>query len=213
MFNKYAQYYELFNSNKPYKEEIEFIYDWAEKPRMILDIGCGPAHYWDFYPDKVAVVGIEKSRDMILRSKNRGIIFCGDIQKGEFFGRGYDLVTALFDVVNYLPSVEVFKKIPLKKGGFFIFDVWSKDKVTKDGFKETVKVFGAAKRTIKPIKWDNREVDLEITIEDKGLKFKEVHRMYLHSDKDIIKFCGNDFEIVETKETESWQKWYKLKRK
>lgn len=214
MFAKhYAKYYELFNQDKPYKKEIGFVYKWAENPRRILDIGCGTAHYWDYYPDGAVVVGIEKSKDMMSRSRNQGVIFQRDIQKGEFFGKDFDLVTALFDVVNYLPNLRCFKTIPVKKGGYFIFDLWDKEKVDREGFKETFKTIDGATRTIKPLSYDGRKVELEINIDDKGLKFTEVHQMYVYTHKEIELFCGTDFDIAEVKKTKSWQIWYKLRKK
>lgn len=214
MFEKnYARYYEAFNQAKPYKKEIEFVYKWAERPKRILDLGCGTAHYWDYWPDSVSVVGIDRSKDMIRLSKYSNLIYNLEIGKSCIAARDYDLVTALFDVVNYIPTHDWWDRIPVKKGGFFIFDVWDKRKVDKDGFVETKTTFAGITRTISPLSYDGKIVELQIDVEDDGWNFREIHKMYVYSEKDIQGFCGKAFEIADVRTTKKWQKWFKLKRK
>lgn len=210
MFSKYAQYYDLFNSDKPYKKEIDFVYDWAERPSSIFDIGCGTANYWQYYPKETTLLGIDKSSSMI--SKDERIIH-GDIAKlGKIRARFY-LATALFDVLNYIPRHDWWKNIPLREDGYFIFDTWDKEKVLKDGFKETSKTINGVSREITPLYWDNKNVFLRIDVSDGHNHFCEEHRMFLHSHEDILKFCGDEFEVMEVKPTKTWQTWYKLRRK
>lgn len=224
MFAKaYSQCYELFNSDKPYKKEIEFIYEWAGRPRDIVDLGCGRADYWKFYPKDVVITGIDRSKDMIAASDYKDNIVCGDIMIATY-KLPFDLVTALFDVINYLPRHDWWASLPLEKGGYFIFDCWDKEKVDKDGFKRTIKNVNGLTRTItpldrykKPMKGERLiptdYINLEIKVEGVEVNFKEIHTMFLYSYRDIKRFCGNDFEIVEIKKTENWQKWFKLIKK
>lgn len=213
MFVDYAKFYDQFYKDKPYKKEIEFVYRWAGAPKRILDCGCGTAHYWQYYPDSVAVIGVEKSRGMMKNSANQGLIFQRDIHNGEFYGKDYDLVTALFDVMNYLPDLGCFTKAPVKQGGYLIFDMWDSKKVKGDGFRKTEKIVGPLKRTINPRYNGGRMVNLEIQVEARGIKIKEVHTMYIHTEEDVRKKLGNEFEIVEIKPTENWQQWWKLRKK
>ena len=141
-----------------------------------------------------------------------GPIIHADITKYKHRGR-FDCATALFDVLNYIPKHDWWKNIPLDSGGFFIFDIWDRENVEKDGFRMTTKEVEGIKRVITPLRYDGKIVDLEVSIFEKSLIFSEIHRMYIWSHKDIEKFCGKNFEIVEVKATESWQKWYKLRRK
>ena len=211
MFAKYAHYYDLFNRDKPYKDEIEFVYQWADKPKSIFDIGAGTGNYWRHYPKGTDIFGIDKSRDMAHQNKN---IVCGDITHYKHSKERFDCATALFDVLNYIQKHDWWKNIPVSPGGFFIFDVWSKEKVDKEGFKETWKEVQGIGRNISLIKYDGQTVDLKIELFSEVGKFSEEHhRMYLYSRSAIERFCGDEFEIVDVKPTKRWQTWYKCKRK
>ena len=208
-FVTYAKYYDQLNLNKPYKQEIEFIYEWAGKPKSILDLGCGTASYWKHYPKNVKLKGIDASEHMISQSEYKDKIACDSIY---FSGRDkVDCVTALFDVVNYTPTLGWMRKVPLKKNGYFIFDMWDLDKVNQDGFKTTERYNGDVKRTIVPYR-NKEEVDMVIVLEAPGCRVSEIHKMYLHSEADLIKLCKDNYIIDDKKETKTWQTWYRLKQ-
>jgi len=208
----YARFYDLFNSDKPYQKEITFVYEWARKPQWVFDIGCGNGSYWKYYPKDTHILGIDKSRAMASGSKN---IICADITRWKQNGTPslFECATALFDVLNYIPRHDWWGKIPVEKGGYFIFDIWDKEKVELEGFRKTLKVMGKAFRKITPVKYDGKSVDLKIDIWDDKVNFQELHTMYLHSEEDIERFCGQEFEVVETMPTKNWQKWFKCRRK
>ena len=159
----YAKYYDLLNSDKPYKKEIKFVYKWAEKPKSILDVGVGTASYWKHYPEKVILTGIEKSVDMFLQANDERI-YLGDITHYIHHPYSFDCITALFDVINYIPTHDWWKRLPLKKGGYFIFDIWDKEKVNKDGFRTTTKYRGGITRTIEPLIANETQVKLNILL-------------------------------------------------
>lgn len=212
MFDEYAQYYDLINSDKPYKQEIEFVYEWAQQPKIILDLGCGTADYWQYFPlEKVSIMGVEQSQAMINNAKfpvTQGSIF--ELPRLKI--QACDCAYALFDVINYLRHQRWWKHIPLKKGGYFIFDIWDLEKVLKDGFTTSVKRMGGFTRTIRVLERDKQRIALEVVGKDKFDKFSEIHVMYLYSQQDIKDYCGKDFEIVEIRQTQRWQTWYKLRR-
>jgi len=210
MFNShYANYYDLFNQDKPHKKEIQFVYKWAERPKWIFDIGCGTANYWRYYPQKTHILGVDKSSAM---AGNNSRIISADITEYKHLGR-FDCATALFDVINYIPKHDWWKNIPIDSGGYWIFDIWNKEKVDKEGFQETFKRIGNVSRRITPLGYDGKEVSLKIEVSCGDQIFIEEHKMYVYGREDIEKFCGNEFEIVDLKPTEKWQEWYKLKRK
>ena len=212
MFNSsYSQFYDLFNRDKPYQKEVEFVYKWAQKPESIIDLGCGTANYWKYYPKETKIIGLDKSASMI--NKNKPVVR-GDVKDLPMFFDSLDCATALFDVLNYIQSHEWWKNIPIKKGGYFVFDIWDKKKVDKQGFKETAKTAGNLVRSIVPISYDGKSANLSVMVfqDDTILACTEIHKMYVHSHKDIERFCGKEFEIVDVKPTKRWQCWYKLRR-
>ena len=211
MFKKqYATYYDLFNSEKPYRRETQFVHNWAGKPNTIFDIGCGTACYWQYYPVGTCLMGVDKSEHMILNTKN---VICEDITKYKHKLKPFDCATAIFDVINYIPKHTWWKNIPIEKGGYFIFDVWDRDKVDNDGFQLSIKIKNGITRTISAIQYDKGSVDLRVEVSCGSWSFFEDHKMYIHSHKDIKKFCGKKFDIVDIKETTKWQKWYKIRKK
>ena len=177
--NNYAQYYELFNKDKNYKQEIEFVYDWARQPSKILDLGCGTAHYWKYYPKSVEAFGIEQSQAMIDKSIYKDRILCHSMDKAVYYGK-FDLVTALFDALAYVDDHSFWKRLPVRRGGYYVFDLWDKDKVKKEGFRETVKTVGSITRTIKPIFQDWTHVSLLIIVKSSSFSFIEAHKMNLY---------------------------------
>lgn len=210
----YAKYYSVLNSEKKYKDEIEFVYDWAGKPKEVLDIGCGTANYWKYFPGHVRIRGVERSEEMREASGLGEEVLNIDIQNDRIKGvNRYGLITALFDVMNYIPVHNWWKRLPFRKNGTFIFDVWDKEKVDRDGFRRTDRIVGDVRRVIFPISYDGREVRLRVMLFGPGFVHTEVHKMFLFSKKDIERFAGKCFEIEEVKKTEKWQSWYRLRRK
>ena len=216
MFNKgYSEVYDLFNRSKPYKKEIEFVWNWTHQPKKILDLGCGTANYWKYYPRGVEICGIEQSEEMVSRSKFKDKIYCGDITNIDpfTFRSKFDAATALFDVVNYVDQNKWWKYLPLVAGGYFVFDIWNKEKVVNDGFRISIKIVNGTARIIQPIYQDETKVRLQVTVTSSTIHTNEIHEMYLYSTADVMEFAGEEFEIADIKTTESWQQWFKLKRK
>lgn len=215
MFGKnYAVNYDVLNQKKPYKKEIDFVYKWAGKPRSIFDVGCGTASYWKHYPKDTKLVGIDRSRSMALVGSGRGIIRA-DITDYTPRGR-FDCATALFDVLNYIPNFNWWENLPLQKDGLFIFDVWDKEKVDRDGFDERFRNIDGILRRITPGYYDGVSVELLIELYPKGggPRHVERHPMFIHSQEDIDDACReHDFKIIDIKKTRTWQTWYKLKKR
>lgn len=212
-FAKYAEYYDLFHHKKPYRKECEFVYKWADKPKSILDLGCGTAQYWKYWP-KVDINGAELSQAMINKSPYKSKIFQCDAQNLPPFKREYDLVTMLFDVINYIPAHDWWARLPLKKGGFLIFDIWDAEKIKRQGFTHSLRKFDGISRKVTPLHFTwSRDIELKIQINDGVSQFSENHKMYLYSHDDLLEFAGNAFHLIDIKETQSWQKWYKFQKR
>jgi SAM-dependent methyltransferase len=141
----YSEYYDLFYADKDYATEAAFVRDIIQrhKPsaRSILDLGCGSArHAVEFAKAGMTVTGVERSRDMIARAKDRIGRLSPDLSSQLMLVQGdatsytpitkYDVVVALFHVVSYQTSNNalggIFRcaRLALSAGGLFIFDFW-----------------------------------------------------------------------------------------
>lgn len=210
---EYAKHYVRFNCNKPYEDEVKFVYEWAGKPRSILDLGCGPAHYWEYFPKGIRLVGIEKSPAMIGQSWQRSWIINDDITAFDYnLIEPVECVTALFDVMNYVPSLDWVERLPLESGGFFIFDMWDAQKAKAEGFHKTTREVNDITRVITPLAQDDGKVSLQVALRyANGAASFEVHDLYLWTSAQVEAIKG--FEVVEIKPTDTWQVWWKLRKK
>jgi len=211
MFGEYSKFYELMNQDKNYKGECEFVYRWANNPKTILDLACGTANYWEYFP--VTPVGVEVSKDMIDLSPSKDMIIQANITRYKFDKLpDFDCILCLFEAMNYIHKHDWWGRLPIRKGGSFIFDIWDKDKVDEDGFHTTEKTVDGVTRIITPERIGNT-VYLTLTIQTKEAAHTEVHTMHLYSEDQIRKFCRDNFKIADKVETDGWQTWYRLEKK
>jgi len=143
IFSKYAEYYDLFNQDKPYKDEIKFVYNWADKPRWLFDIGCATGKYWKFYPKSINIFGVDKSQEMLDKINDPRLVGydAADIANYSHIKK-FDCATALFDVINYIPKHDWWKNLPIKKGGYLTVDDYAFWKIVLGyGVKKAVDEF------------------------------------------------------------------------
>ena len=178
MFEGYSRYYNLIHADKPYKEEAEFVYNWADKPKTILEIGCGTGNYTRYLAEKAKVVGVDPSKDMLNEAwRHPNIRYYTSIPD---VTEEFDCVLALFNVIGYVGFFELDKMmnyLPLKSGYPFIFDVWD---AKQGGEQITIKDFAGGYRLAVPHRLDDRllRIDLMVILTTK-LKNKLVSRNHL----------------------------------
>lgn len=134
----YSQSYDLLYKDKNYKLEVDYVDELIKQYNLraetLLDLGCGSAKHDELLVNKgYKVHGVDFSQKMLDLAKKR----CGD--KINFtccdinyldLKKKFDVVTALFHVINYQNSNEKLQKSfdvvskHLKKGGLFVFDFW-----------------------------------------------------------------------------------------
>ena len=143
-FNLYAKYYNLFNVDKNYDLETNYVYSLIQTFRphaeKVLDLGCGTGgHVLEYAKKGLNVVGMDRSKQMItLANKalqksgkiNRSIKYIEADAKNFQLDDNFDVVTSLFHVMSYqvhnsdILNVLNTVKTHLKPGGIFIFDYW-----------------------------------------------------------------------------------------
>jgi len=127
--NKYQIYYDKMYSTKDYSYEVDTVLSMVDIPKNILDVGCGTGnHVIQFIKRGFESFGIDPDQNMIKRAleKDKQHFKCGDVSE---IDKQYDLVVSLFNVVNYIVSLDVllnfFRSIYSITNRYFIFDCWN----------------------------------------------------------------------------------------
>ena len=207
-FKYYAEYYNLLYANKDYAEETNFIDKIIKKnapsAKTILNIGCGTGNH-DFLLAKLGycITGVDLSEDMLkVANQNRNgkknsidnpFFIKGDIRDIKL-DKQFDVITALFHVVSYLPTNQdvsrAFKTVKehLKPGGIFIFDVWYGPAVLackpEVRFKRMENEKISVSRVAEPVIYPEAnivDVNYTVFVKEKSTasyeEFKETHKM------------------------------------
>jgi ubiquinone/menaquinone biosynthesis C-methylase UbiE len=135
-FEFISHYYDLIYEDKDYGKEVNFIesiFNSINKPKKILEIGCGTGNYTKILQDKgYKITGLDISENMLNIAKQK----CAcDFAKGDmrdFVIKGkFDACIAMFAVIGYVTEnsdiVKTLKNIHahLQPNGLFVFDVWN----------------------------------------------------------------------------------------
>jgi SAM-dependent methyltransferase len=143
-FNLYSNYYDLFNSDKDYKSEIDYIQNVisqniSDEHLNILELGSGSGGHAEFLArieNVNSILGVEKSSTMVDIANDKNIpkfkSIIGDITKLEYVinEEKFNVALSLFHVISYLNNnddlISCFEGVhnSLKYDGLFIFDVW-----------------------------------------------------------------------------------------
>ena len=221
IFSKYADYYDALYKDKNYNKESQYIEKlinkFAGKKLSILELGCGSgSHAFKLQKKGHKIVAIDRSRQMINLAKkkdkyNKIQFLTRDLTK-YVSKKKFDVIILLFHVINFLESNKDLKMLAknsnknLKKNGIIIFDFINYDGVLSDKPKKKVKIVNKQKNKIiretepKLIK-DKRllNINFKMTIKHKNQiidKFKETHKLKLHSILNIKKIFTPNFNLI-----------------
>ncbi len=143
---EYAGHYDLFYADKDYESECDILEEvfrryGKDKPRTILDLGCGTGnHAFPLAKRGYEVTGVDRSGNMLANARSKLANFESESQTLPVFLQGdlrslhldrdFDAVLMMFAVLGYqLTNEEVLAALKtvrrhLKPGGLFIGDVW-----------------------------------------------------------------------------------------
>ena len=153
VFSDYAQYYDLLNQQKDYKQEVDYIISLLKKfapdTSNLLELGCGTGlHAINLAEKGYHITGVDQSQNMInlarerLKTSPNSIsnllnFNIGDIRTYSI-DQSFDVALSLFHVISYQvtnsdlnQSFNTASK-HLKPGGIFIFDCWYGPAVISD---------------------------------------------------------------------------------
>lgn len=142
VFDRYAQYYDLFYREKDYPGEVDYVDALIKKyatgdVKTILDLGCGTGGHAVLLAQKgYDVVGVDRSDTMlaIAKEKNSRMGASAEFRKGDIcafdLDKRFDVAIAMFAVIGYqtsnnaLENALINAKSHLNDGGLLIFDGW-----------------------------------------------------------------------------------------
>ncbi len=111
-YKKDANFYDIFNKDRPYNLEAKFLLDTLQTRKRVLDVGCGTGTHFDILENLGYIVeGIDINRKMIdvAKTKVKGNIYESDLLTFKTDER-YDAIISMKDVFNHLKSYEEFEK-------------------------------------------------------------------------------------------------------
>lgn len=213
----YSQYYDLLNSNKDYKAEVDFVNTLIRENsinvKTLLDMGCGTGAHAEIFCDKgYKVHGIDLSKEMLKIAKTRqkgkeeNLTFSHSSIQDLNLNKKFDAIISLFHVMSYQNSnnelIKAFEvaKDHLKKGGIFIFDFWYGPAVLTDLPVTRVKRLVGEKvnvtRLSEPMMHPQAnivDVNFDVFIENLATKEifekKELHKMRYFFDTELELIC------------------------
>jgi len=142
VFDRYAQYYDLFYRDKNYADEVNYVDALIKKhavgeTKTILDLGCGTGGHAILLAQKgYHVTGVDRSDTMlaIAEEKKRQTGASVELQKGDIctvdLRKRFDVAIAMFAVMGYQTTNEALESAllnaakHLNPGGLLIFDAW-----------------------------------------------------------------------------------------
>jgi len=136
IFKGLAEHYDLIYKDKDYKKEVDFIeniFKNTDRPKKILEIGCGTGNYTKILLERgYEITAVDSSEDMlkIAREKCACKFIKADVRDVSLNDR-FDACIAMFTVMGYITkNSDIIKTLNniykhLKQDGIFIFDVWN----------------------------------------------------------------------------------------
>ncbi|MDO8528993.1 MAG: class I SAM-dependent methyltransferase [Nanoarchaeota archaeon] len=216
----YARYYDLFNKNKDYKKEIDFLEQVFKKfnlkNKKVLDLGCGTGLHEKELSDRIyEMTGLDLSPDMIeiAKEKTPNVKFVvGDMSNFEL-NEKFDSIICMFSAIGYLTEnkqIENFFKCVkrhLNPNGLLIIDCWnglgvmhelptSREKIVE------VKGLKIVRRSFPDLDVKNHinnvKFEVEIFKNDNLIKkYEEIHKVRFFFPKELEKYMNDEeFELI-----------------
>lgn len=216
-FGPVAEYYDHLMRLAPYGAWQRYIDGFCEqlgvRPRWLLDLACGTGTVAIMYARRgVRVVGADNSLPMLMMAQRKAaaqhlpVLFVLQDATALSFAPRFDLVTSLFDSLNYLIGLEKLAACfagvagALRPGGLLLFDVntiralrlnlFTQDNLqTNDWLKYTWVSH-----------WDDqtRICRVDMGFEAHGRKFEETHYQMGYEMEEIRELLGGaGLEVLE----------------
>ena len=179
VFDKEALYYDLFHRDKNYKREAKLIRRKHPKAKTILEIGAGTGNLTvELERLGFVVDAVEPSLMMLAYFKgDRTRTHNTTIQDFIPPRKKYDIILALYDVLNYIPHRDYWQVVYMlnQLSVYKIVEIWNRYDEVKP---LTIKKAKGATRVRLGFKWGNT-AQLWFIYWGKGLVIN-YHKLYFH---------------------------------
>lgn len=221
MTNSYSalgRWFEYLNDDCGYEQWSQYLIDTLRSSgagEKGIDIGCGNGYFTRaLIRAGYNVIGVDISPQMLSRAQELSLkegirteFLLGDIIKLKMNAKA-DFAVAVNDCINYVPQNKLDRafahvKSCLKKGGIFIFDISSSQKL-----KNTVgnNLFAEDREELTYLWFNtlsNNSVTMELTLFERidgGLykRYDETHVQYIHEEEEISAALGRAGFSVRT---------------
>ncbi len=115
IYENFAQVYDIFMQDTPYKQWVEYIEKiWQKfnlKPNLIAEIGCGTGNILNILAEKgYDLIGIDNSFQMLAKAKEKStkeniLYLQQDMREFELYGT-VDCILSICDSINYILEEE-----------------------------------------------------------------------------------------------------------
>ena len=210
-YKKFSYYFDEVVSSLNYDLWLEFIEPYLKPTDIVLDLACGSGTLLTMLKlQGYNCEGLDLSSEIIDIANEKSKInhlnipyYVMDMTNFEL-NKQYDMITCFFDSVNFLKTKQDLDNMfscvrkHLKKGGLFIFDIFSKtmfEEYDNNVLEEDYHTF--------KIKWLTKKVipttlKHNITITEGDVVFNESYYEYFHEIKSLnlggfklVKICGD----------------------
>lgn len=200
-YNKYSDFYDIFNKYRNYNREIRFILNIAKNKKWILDLGCGTGTHLKALNNLGYITyGIDNSKNMIELSKEK--INCNlyemDILNYKI-NEKFDAIISMHSVFNHLKGYKEFEKAlinslnHLNSKGVMIIDLDN-----RRSNNDIYDIVDGNKRYLENFYSDKYNIQIRTITFKIGLKEFIFEHEYFIYDIDKLKDILNKYDITYT---------------
>ena len=203
-YKKFSYYYDEVMSSLEYELWLDFISPYLKKETKLLDLACGTGSFLMLaYNNGINCYGLDLSETAIEIAKEKAKINHFNINykvsdMTDFsYDTKFDLITCLFDSINFLDSKEKINKLfnnvykYLKDDGYFIFDIFSKYMLKEYINNKFINDYDTFK-----INWQTKELNSKTLLHD--IYINEDENIYHETYKEYF-YDFNDFNFSKYK--------------
>ena len=200
-YNKYSDFYDIFNKYRNYNREIRFILNIAKNKKWILDLGCGTGTHLNILKNLGYITyGIDNSSNMIELAKEKVDCNIYNMNILDYkIKEKFDAIISMHSVFNHLKSYKEFEIAltnslnHLNDKGVMIIDLDN-----RRSNNDVIDIVDGNKRYLECFYSDKYNIQIRTTTFKIGLKEYIFEHEYFIYDIDKLKDILDKYDITYT---------------